>query len=172
MYWSHSHLTTVTAVVRSLWSHFWSKAFPALRAPPLRMMAVRLEWITTVSFSPSPNHMVPSLSHLVSVDINISHIFFFTCLRLVSNGCFCFVSVTGLGGSTLLSVSIHFFFCLVSSFFAFLIYSPIAVAQIFLSHSLPARRLRVGVNFPQPHRRQTFCEIVGIAAKNTICRDD
>ena len=33
-------------------------------------------------------------------------------------------------------------------------------------------RPRVGVNFPQPYRRQTFCEIVGIAAKNTVCRDD
>ena len=104
-----------------------------------------------------------SLSHLVSVDNNTSHIFSFTCLRLVSNGCYCFV--TDLGGSTLLSVSIHSFFCLASSFFAFLIYSPIAVAQIFLSHSLPAWRPRVGVNFPQPHRLQTFCEIVGIAAK-------
>ena len=61
-----------------------------------------------------------------------------TCLRLVSNGCYCFVSVTGLGGSTLLSVSIRSFFCLASSFFAFLIYSPIAVTQIFLFHSLPA----------------------------------
>ena len=126
------------------------------------MMAVRLEWITTVSFSPSPNHMVPSRSHLVSVDKNTSHIFSFTCLRLVSNGSYCFVLVTGLGGSTLLSVSIRSFF---SSFFAFLIYSPIAVAQILLSHSLPAWRPRVGMNFPQPYRRQTFCEIVGIAAK-------
>ena len=62
VYWSHSHLPTVTAVVRSLCSLFWSKALPALRAPPLRMMAVRLEWITTVSFSPSPKHMVPSLT--------------------------------------------------------------------------------------------------------------
>ena len=153
------------SVVRSLCFLFWSKAFPALRVPPLRMMAVCLKWITTVSFSPSPNHMVPSLSQLVSVDNNTTHIFSFTCLRLVSNGCFCFVSVTGLGGSTLLSVSIRSFFCLASSFFAFLIYSPIAFAQIFLSHSLPAWRPRVGVNFPQPYRRQTFCEIVGIAAK-------
>ena len=129
------------------------------------MMAVRLEWITTVSFSPSPKHMVPSLSHLVSVDNNTSPIFSFTCLRLVPNVCYCFVSVTGLGGSTLLSVSIRSVFCLVSSFFAFLIYSPIAVAQIFLSHSLPAWRPKVGVNCPQPYRRQTFGEIVGIAAK-------
>ena len=122
------------------------------------MMAIRLEWITTVSFSPSPKHMVPSLSHLVSVDNNTSHIFSFTC----------FVSVTGLGGSTLLSVSIRSVFSLVSYFFVFLIYSPIAVAQIFLSHSLPAWRPKVGVNCPQPYRRQTFGEIVGIAAKNTV----
>ena len=101
-----------------------------------------------------------SLSHLVSVDNNTSYIFSFTCLRLMSNGCYCFVSVTGLGGSTLLSVSIRSFFCLASSFFAFLIYSSIAVAQIFLSHSLPAWRPRVGVNFPQSYRRQIFCEIV------------
>ena len=106
-----------------------------------------------------------SLSHLVSVDNNTSHIFSFACLRPVSNGCYCFVSVTGLGGSTLLSVSIRSFFCLASCFFAFLIYSPIAVAQIFLSHSLPGWRPRVGVNFPRPYRRQTFCEIVGIAAE-------
>ena len=128
-------------------------------------MAVRLEWITTVSFLPSPKHMVPFLSHLVSVDDNTSHIFSFTCLRFVSNFCYCFDSVTGLGGSTLLSVSIRSVFCLVSSFFAFLIYSSIAVAQIFLSHSLPAWRLRVGVNCSQHYRRQTFGEIVGIAAK-------
>ena len=38
------------SVVRSLCSLFWSKAFPALRAPPLRMMAVRIQWITTVHF--------------------------------------------------------------------------------------------------------------------------
>ena len=92
----------------------------------------------------SHSHL-PTLSYLVSVDNNASHIFSFSCLRLVSNGCYCFVSVTGLGGSTLLSVSICSFFCLVSSFFDFLINSPIAVAQIFLSHSLPAWRPRVGV---------------------------
>ena len=119
-------------------------------------------------FAFSQPYMVPSLSHLVSVDNNTSHIFSFTCLRLVPNGCYCFVSVTGLGGSTLSSVSIRSFFCLASSFSVFLIYSPIAVAQIFLSHSLPAWRLRVGVNFPQPYRRQTFCEIVGIAAKYRV----
>ena len=93
VYWSHSHLSTVTAVVRSLCSLFWFKAFPTLHAPPLRMMAVHLEWIT-VSFSSSPNHMVPSLSHLVSLDNNTSNIFSFTCLRLVSNCCYCIVSVT------------------------------------------------------------------------------
>ena len=85
-----------------------------------------------------------AISHLVSVGNNNSHIFSFTCLRLVPNVCYCFVSVTGLGGSTFLSVSIRSVFCLVSSFFAFLIYSPIAVAQIFLSHSLPAWRPKVG----------------------------
>ena len=63
-------------------------------------------------------------------------------------------------------------FCLLPSFFSFLIYSPIAVAQIFLSHSLPAWRPRVGVNCPQPYRRQTFGEIVGVAAENTVCQDD
>ena len=41
-------------------------------------------------------------------------------------------------------------------FLRFFIYSPIAVAQIFLSHSLPAWRPRVGVNFPQPYRRLFF----------------
>ena len=63
-------------------------------------------------------------------------------------------------------------FCLLPSLFSFLIYSPIAVGQIFLSHSLPAWRPRVGVSCPQPYRRQTFGEIVGIAAKNTVCQDD
>ena len=43
--------------------------------------------ITTVSFPLSP--------YLISVDNNTSHLFSFMCLRLVSNGCFCFVSVTG-----------------------------------------------------------------------------
>ena len=37
-----------------------------LHAPPLWTMAVRLEWIT-VSFLPSPNHMVPSLSLTLSL---------------------------------------------------------------------------------------------------------
>ena len=143
-------------------------------------MAVRLEWITTVSFFPSPNHMVPSLSHLFSVDKdnNTYHIFSFTCLRLVSNGCFCFVSVT-----TDRPWRFHVVICFNSFFLLpsllFLCFSYLferidknyllnAVAQIFLSHSLPAWRPRVGVNFPQPHRRQTFCEIVGIASVGTI----
>ena len=57
---------TVTAVVCSVCSLFWSIAFQALSGSPVRMMAVRLEWITAVSFSPSPSHMVPSLSLLLS----------------------------------------------------------------------------------------------------------
>ena len=39
----------VTAVVRSVCSLFWYIAIHVLSASPLRMMAVRLEWITTVS---------------------------------------------------------------------------------------------------------------------------
>ena len=77
-------------------SLFWFIAFQALSASPLTMMLVRLELISTVSFSPSPSHMVRSLSSLNSVDNNTSHLFSFVCLRLVSNGCYCFVSVTGM----------------------------------------------------------------------------
>ena len=55
---------TVTVVVRYGCSLFWSIAFHVLRSSPLRMMAVRLEWITTVLFLPFTSHMVPSLSPL------------------------------------------------------------------------------------------------------------
>ena len=69
------------------------------------------------AFSQTYGAISLSLSQLVSVDNNASHIFSFTCLRLESNVCYCFVSVTGLGGFTLLSVSIRSVFCLVSSLF-------------------------------------------------------
>ena len=66
---------TVTAVIRSVCSLFWSIAFQALSASPLRMMVVLLEWTTSVSFPPSSSHMVPYLSPLISVDNNTSNLF-------------------------------------------------------------------------------------------------
>ena len=108
-----------------------------------------------------------SLSPLFSVDNNTSHLFSFMCLRLVSNGCYCFVSVTDLAGSMLLSVSIRSFFCLFSSFFAFLISSPLNVVQIFLFSFHSCMEAQGWVNCPQSYHRQTFCFTVGVAAKNT-----
>ena len=112
-----------------------------------------------------------SLSHLVSVD-NTSHVFSFTCLRLVSNVCYCFVSVTGLGGSTLLCFNS---FCLLPSLlflrFSYL-FSDRCCSDLPFSLLSCMEAQGWGEYCPQPYRRQTFGEIVGIAAKNTVCQDD
>ena len=70
---------TVTAVVRSMCYLFWSIAIQSLSASPVMMMAFLLEWITTASFPSSPSHIVPSLSPLISVDNNTSHLFSWYC---------------------------------------------------------------------------------------------
>ena len=167
---------TVTAVIRSLWFLFWYIAFQAFSDSPLRMMAIRLEWITTVSFLPSPSHKVPSLSPLISVDNKTSHLFSFVCLRLVSNGCYSFISVTGLAGSMLLSVLIRSFFCLVSSFFAFRISSPsvpLVVAQIFLLLLPSCTEAQAwGELSSTLSPTDINCVSVGVAVKNTGCRDE
>ena len=174
VYWSHSHLPTVTAVVRSLCSLFWSKAFPTLRAPPLS--PVSGWWPFAKSGSPLFHfRLLPNIWCHLSLTLSpwtttppiylLLHLFKTRVKRLLL---FCLSD-----RPWRFHVVIYFnSFCLLPSLFSFLIYSPIAVAQIFLSHSLPAWRPKVGVNCPQPYRRQTFGEIVGIAAENTVCQDD
>ena len=113
-----------------------------------------------------------SLSHLDSMDNSTSHVFSFTCLRLVSNVCYCFVSVTGLGGSTLLCFNS---FCLPPSLlflrFSYL-FSYRCCSDLPFSFPSCIEAQGWGEYCPQPYRRQTFGEIVGIAAKNTVCQDD
>ena len=127
---------TVTAVVRSVCSHFWSIAFPSPQCFSYqddgRSPKVDRHCLISAFSQPYGAIFLPLSPGTTTPPISEWYLFSFRFLRLVSNGCYCFVSVTGLAGSLLLSVSIYSFLCLVSSFFSFRISSPLAVAQIFL----------------------------------------